>query len=78
MRSGPVPVLAATEAFGWMSSKLSLEMLTLTFIALEKASTIFMKASSSACTKRFQRSTLSVAPASGFQGLVCAKALAMS
>ena len=32
-----------------MSSKLSLETLTLTLVALEKASTIFMKASSSAC-----------------------------
>ena len=40
--SGPCPVLAATDAFGWMSSKDSLETLTFTPVALVKASTIFM------------------------------------
>ena len=40
--SGPCPVLAATEALGWMSSKDSLVTLTLTPVALVKAATIFM------------------------------------
>jgi hypothetical protein len=43
---------------------------------LLKASTIFMKATSSASTNRFHRSMLILAPASGFHGAVCAQALA--
>ena len=45
-------------------------------VAFWKASTIFMKATSSASTKRFQRSRLILAPASGFHCAVCAQALA--
>jgi hypothetical protein len=37
-----------------------------------------MKASSSACTKRFQRSSCSDAPASGLKGDACAQAWAHS
>ena len=43
-------------------------MSTLTPVALVKASQSFTKASSSACTKYFQRSIDSLAPFSGFQG----------
>ena len=74
--SGPWPVLAATEALGWMSSKDSLVTLTGTPVALVKASTRRMKASSSAGMKRFQRRSLSEAPASGFHWLSWAQARA--
>src|SRR3954451_18052102 len=76
--SGPCPVLAATDAFGWMSSNDSFVMFILVPVAFEKASTIFMKAASSASTKRFQRSTLRVAFGSGLNGDACAQAFAKS
>src|SRR6516162_8120691 len=71
-RSGPALVLAATEAFGGMSSKDSRVTLTLTPVALVKASMSPMNASSSDCTKYFQRNKPSCAPFSGFQGAACA------
>ena len=76
--SRPWPVLATTEAFGWMSSKDSLVTATSTPVAALKASIIFTKASSSACTKRRQRIRLILAPFSGFHGAACAQALAQS
>ena len=60
-----------------MSSKDSFQTLIFTPVAFWKASTIFMKATSSASTNRFHRSMLMLAPASGFQGAVCAQALAV-
>src|SRR5499426_3716932 len=74
-RSGPALVLAATEAFGGMSSKDSRVTLTLTPVALVKASSSATNASSSDCTKYFQRNKPSCAPFSGFQGAACAQAL---
>src|SRR3979490_942931 len=53
-------------------------MLTLTPVALVKASISLTKASSSDCTKYFQRSMDSFASFSGFQGALCAQALAQS
>src|SRR5260370_41397730 len=53
-------------------------MLTLTPVALVKASISATKASSSDCTKYFQRSIESCAPGSGFHGAVCAQAFAQS
>ena len=76
--SRPWPVLATTEAFGWMSSNNSLVTSTSTPVAALKALTIFMKASSSASTKRRQRIRLILAPFSGFHGAACAQALAQS
>src|SRR5262249_52490260 len=77
-RSGPALVLAATEAFGGISSYDSRVMLTLTPVALVKASISATKASSSLCTKYFQRSIDSCALGSGFHGAACAQALAQS
>src|SRR5215471_3520850 len=77
-RSGPALVLAATEALGGMSSYDSRVTLTLTPVALVKASSSATKASSSDCTKYFQRSMESCAPFSGFHGAACAQALAQS
>src|SRR6516162_1515664 len=74
-RSGPALVFAATEAFGGMSSKDSRVTLTLTPVALVKPSMSAMNASSSDCTKYFQRNKPSCAPFSGFQGAACAQAL---
>src|SRR6201981_1006231 len=74
-RSGPALVLAATEAFGGMSSKDSRVTLTLTPVALVKASSSAMNSSSSDCTKYFQRNKPSCAPFSGFHGAACAQAL---
>src|SRR5258708_39271975 len=51
-------------------------MLTLTPVALVKASISATKASSSDCTKYFQRSIDSCAPFSGFHGAACAHAFA--
>ena len=76
--SRPCPVLATTEAFGWMSSNDSFVTTTSTPVACLKALIIFTKASSSACTKRRQRIRLIFAPFSGFQGAACAQALAQS
>ena len=53
-------------------------MLTFTPVALVKASISFTKASSSDCTKYFQRSIESLASFSGFHGAVCAQAFAQS
>src|SRR5215831_546950 len=53
-------------------------MLTLTPVALVKASISATNASSSLCTKYFQRSIESCALGSGFHGAVCAQALAQS
>jgi len=55
-RSGPAPVLAAIDAFGWTSSKDSRVMVTFTPVASVKASISATNASSSACTKYVQRS----------------------
>src|SRR6185437_3685049 len=74
--SRPAPVLAATEAFGCTSSKDSLNTFISVPVADLNAATIALKASSSAGTKRFQRITVSLAPASAFHGAVCAQALA--
>src|SRR2546430_14781213 len=74
-RSGPALVVAATEAFGGMSSNDSRVTLTLTPVALVKASMSATNASSSDCTKYFQRNKPSCAPLSGFQGAACAQAL---
>src|SRR3989454_7493735 len=74
-RSGPALVLAATEAFGGMSSKDSRVTLTLTPVALAKASMSATNSSSSDCTKYFQRNKPSCAPFSGLHGAVCAQAL---
>src|SRR5262249_7712334 len=52
--------------------------MTLTPVALVKASSSATKASSSACTKYFHRSMASCAFLSGFHGAVCAHALAHS
>src|ERR1700693_5400951 len=53
-------------------------MLTLTPVALVKASISATKASSSDCTKYFQRSMESCASFSGFQDALCAQAFAHS
>src|SRR5256884_7886515 len=74
-KSGPALVFAATEAFGGMSSKDSRVTLTLTPVALVKASSSAMNSSSSDCTKYFQRNKPSCAPFSGFHGAACAQAL---
>src|SRR5262252_575753 len=77
-RSGPAFVFAATEALGGMSSKDSRVTVTLTPVALVKASSSAVNSLSSDCTKYFQRSSASCAPFSGFQGAACAQALAHS
>ena len=76
--SGPEPVLAAIAALGCTSSSDSLVTLTFTPVALVKLATSSMKASSSAWMKRFQRRSEIWAFFSGFQGAVCAQALAHS
>ena len=53
-------------------------MLTFTPVAWVKASISLTKASSSDCTKYFQRSMESCASFSGFHGAACAQALAHS
>src|ERR1700743_270612 len=53
-------------------------MSTCTPVALENASISLTKASSSDCTKYFQRSMESLASFSGFHGAACAQALAQS
>jgi hypothetical protein len=70
--------LAATEAFGCTSSNDSLNTFISVPVAALNAATMALNASSSACTKRFQRITVSLAPGSAFQGAVCAQALAKS
>src|SRR5450755_2907459 len=76
--SGPAPVLAATEALGCTSSYDSREIVTFTPVAWVNASISFTNWSSSDCTKYFQRNSDSAALFSGFQGAVCAQALAQS
>src|SRR6476659_4615893 len=66
MMSGPPPVLAATAALGRTSSQPSLSTRTGMPYLSENFLTLAMYASSSPCTKRFQRSTRSVAPFSGW------------
>src|SRR4249920_1202944 len=73
MISGPEPTFAATAALGRTSSQLSLSTRTSTPVFFVNAATFFMYWSSSPATKRFQRSTRSFAPFSGFQA-VCAPA----
>src|SRR5690349_20379521 len=73
MMSGPEPTFAATAALGRTSSQLSASTRTSTPVRLVNAATFFMYWSSSPCTKRFQRSTRSFAPFSGFHA-VCASA----
>src|SRR5690348_10853932 len=73
MMSGPEPTFAATAALGRTSSQLSLSTRTSTPVRLVNAAVFFIHKSSSPCTKRFQRSTRSFAPFSGFQA-VCASA----
>src|SRR5262249_26112117 len=74
MMSGPEPTFAATAALGRTSSQLSLSTRTSTPVCLVNAATFFMYWSSSPCTKRFQRSTRSFAPFSGFHA-DCASAI---
>ena len=73
--SGPEPTLAATAAFGRMSSQLSLSTRTCTPVASVKRLVLAIHASSSPWTKGDQRSSRSVAPASGvYVGASWAKA----
>src|SRR5512140_1280687 len=66
MTSGPAPVLAATAALGRTSSQPSWSSFTsMPYLAVNFL-TLAMYASSSPCTKRFQRSTRSLAPFSGW------------
>src|ERR1700741_3523011 len=76
--SSPEPVLAATEAFGCTSSKDSLNTFISVPVAVLNAATIALNASSSDGTNRFQRISVSLAPASGVHGEVSAQALAKS
>ena len=71
-------MLAATDAFGCTSSKDFENTFMSVPVAALNAATIALNASSSAGTKRFQRITVSLAPASAFHGAVCAQALANS
>src|SRR5690242_6563149 len=73
MMSGPEPTFAATAALGRTSSQLSLSTRTSTPVRLVNAAVFFSHRSSSPCTKRFQRSTRSLAPFSGLHA-VCALA----
>src|SRR5437763_9271894 len=65
MMSGPLPTLAATAALGRTSSQPSLSTRTGTLYFAVKALVFSSHLSSSPWTKRFQRSTRSVAPFSG-------------
>ncbi len=65
MMSGPLPMLAATAALGRTSSQPSLSTRTSMPVLSLNFLMFAMKASSSPCTKRFQRSTRSLAPFSG-------------
>jgi hypothetical protein len=77
-KSGPAPVLAATNAFACTSSLDSRIMLTLTRVAFVNAFITAMHPSSSAGTKAFHLRKESWAPFSGFHGTVCAHAVAHS
>ena len=74
MISGPEPTLAATAAFGRMSSQLSLSTRICTPVASVKRLVLAIHWSSSPCTKGDQRSRRSVAPASGVYFASWAKA----
>src|ERR1044072_2714517 len=76
--SRPEPVLAATEAFGCTSSNDSENTFISVPVAALNAATMALNASSSAGTKPFQRTTVSLAPDSACQGEDCAQALAKS
>ena len=65
MMSGPAPTLAATAAFGRMSSQLSASTRTLTPVFSTNFLVLAVKLSNSDWTNCFQRSTLSCAPGSG-------------
>src|SRR5205085_5947886 len=73
MMSGPLPTLAATAAFGRTSSQPSLSTRTGMPVLALNAFVFSSHLSSSPWTKRFQRSTRSVAPFSGVH-LPCARA----
>ena len=65
--------LAATAAFGRISSQLSLSTRTSTPVASVNFLVIASQASSSPCTKGDQRNSLSFAPSSGvYLGASCA------
>src|SRR3954453_4448635 len=75
MMSGPAPAFAATAALGRTSSQLSLSTRTSMPVVCVNLWTLARYCSSSPCTKRFQRSTRSLAPFSGWL-VHCAWALA--
>ena len=68
MTSGPAPTLAATAAFGRMSSQLSLSTRTSTPVASVNFLVLASQASSSPFTKGVQRSTRKVAPCFWLEG----------
>ena len=70
--------IGGNRAFGGTSSYDSRAISTFTPVALVKASINLTNASSSDCTKYFQRSIESFASFSGFQGALCAQAFAHS
>ncbi len=65
MMSGPLPTFAATAAFGRTSSQPSLSIRTSTPVRSVNFFVLAVHSSSSPWTKRFQRSTRSLAPFSG-------------
>src|SRR5205809_3469578 len=73
MMSGPLPTLAATAALGRTSSQPSASMRTSMPVAWVNFLVFCIHMSSSPWTKRFQRSTRSLAPFSGTH-LACANA----
>src|SRR5690606_2846205 len=78
MMSGPEPTLAATAAFGRMSSQLSLSMRTSTPVASVNFLVLASQASSSPFTKGAQRSMRNDAPFSGTYLGISARAAPMS
>ncbi len=72
MMSGPLPTFAATAALGRTSSQPSASTRTGMPVISVNFFVLAAHTSSSPCTKRFQRSTRSVAPFSGFTFQVCA------
>ncbi|MGY4369935.1 hypothetical protein ACVW1A_006000 [Bradyrhizobium sp. LB1.3] len=73
IRSGPAPTLAATAAFGLMSSQLSASSLTLTPVFSENALVCSANLSNSAWMNCFQRSTRMEAFGSGVLVQVAAR-----
>src|SRR5215831_14387122 len=74
MMSGPLPMLAATAAFGRTSSQPSASILTSMPVACVNFFVFSAHMSSSPWTKRFQRSRRSFAPFSGVTLYCCADA----